>query len=352
MLKLILIVFPLVFSAWVSAAPGLPMADYDENLCITAQRMLVNDPAISVRVQRALGNGFHSIQMSIDEAARELVVAMTWGAVDVDGEELRTHVACKMVNRERVNDQLGLQLSGPRRACRDINVHSWLLAWQSLSDDERERYAREGRPVNFAVDAVLASGGEWLPAAFEDYVDSSETAMVIRAPTVRVPWDVQERDFYQGTQHCKLITLAALRRWMRVDAFDQEASALSAPATECREPSSLTSEVGSCLFYFAPVDGFFCQDYSGSAWTVASAQAECAKRHASKAALRAAKNRYEGTGGIYRPRACDQRDDAPAISGTCVFHCQAPDETLWHVNGPVGGPVNKACSLFIERGGP
>ncbi len=349
MLRKLFITWSLAFPTWVSASPGLPVADYDENLCITAQRLLVNDPAIPVRVQRAVGNGFHSIQMSVDDGVGELVVAMTWGVADIDGATLRTHVACKMVSRERANDQLALELSGPRRSCQDINAHSWMVAWRSLSDVERQRYARAGRPVYFADDAVLASGGEWLPAAFEDYVDTTKHAMIVRAPTVRVPWNGQEREFYQGTQHCKLITLAALQRWMRVDAFAEDGSIFATHESACRQPHALTSKVGSCLFYFAPVDGFFCQDYSGSAWTAAAAQAECSKRHASKQALRDAKNRYEGSGGIYRSAACDQRDDVPAITGTCVFHCQAADETLWHINGPVGGPVNKACSLFIDR---
>ena len=68
-------------------------------------------------------------------------------------------------------------------------------------------------PLVFRDDAVVPTGGEWLPAAAEDYIASDGDGLAVTAPSVRVPWDAQERGFYQGTHHCKLITLAAMQRW-------------------------------------------------------------------------------------------------------------------------------------------
>jgi len=91
----------------------------------------------------------------------------------------------------------------------------------------------------------------------------------------------------------------------------------------------------------------FCQDYNGSEWQETSAREECAARHASPAALKAAKNSYEGAGGIYDTRSCANRDDSPAISGTCVFHCGDTDEKLWHVSGDIDPRMTKGCDLFV-----
>ena len=79
---------------------------------------------------------------------------------------------------------------------------------------------------------------------------------------------------------------------------------------------------------------------------------ECSKRHDSKAALSAAKNRYQGSGGIYAASRCAERDDIDSIHSSCVFNCQAADEAIWHstevINNSAGAAMmNKACDLYI-----
>lgn len=332
------------------AAPGLPVAGYDHDLCVTAQRILVNDPDIPVRVQRGEGNGFHTIQMSVDEARRELVVAMTTGEMKDRGKASPTYVACKMVNRDRVNDQLDMQLDGPRHSCRDVNEHTYQLAWALLSDAERERYVAQGRTLLFADDTIVPTGGEWLPAAAASYISSSDNGAVVEvsAPSVQVPWNSSERGFFQGTHHCKLISLAAMRRWMTRAAVATDAPLLPAGKAACVAPSAMTARAGSCLFYFAPANAMFCTDFSGTGWSDTTARAECGKRHASRTALQAARNRYEGAGGIYSPEGCAARADAPAIAGTCVFHCNETDEVLWQVADGPNAMMNRACDLYIE----
>jgi len=333
-----------------SAAPGLSAADYDDVLCVTAQRLLVNAPDMPVRVQRGQGNGFHTIQMSVDEVQRELVVAMSTATVEAGGESYPASVACKMVNRDRVNDQLGLSLDGPRRSCRDMNEHTFQVAFAALSDAERERYLSQGRSLVFANDTVVPTGGEWLPALAETYIrpGDDQAYLQVSAPSVQVPWDANERGFFQGTHHCKLISLASLQRWLRQTAFAANAPLYPTGQHACLAPSALTSAVGSCVFYFAPASAMFCNDYSGSAWTEATAREACGQRHASREALQAAKNRYGGAGGIFSSLGCAARQDAPSIAGTCVFHCNEPDEVLWQVAGEADAMMNRACDLYLE----
>lgn len=332
----------------ISVAAG---PDYDAHLCATAQRLLINaDASFPVAAQRGTSNGFHTIQMSIDTARRGAVIAMSTHTAEYAGAPQPTYVECKMVDRERVNAVLGLALPGPDRQCRDVNAATLQTALSGLTAAQRERYFSAGRQLQLGDDVILGSGGEWLPVTLDDYVQpAANNTVAVRAPSVRVPWNPAEQNFFQGVQHCKLISLAAMQRWVTQAAFTPDATLIPATNRVCTAPTSLTSTVGSCLFYFAPADTLYCQDYSGAEWTPAAAQQECAARHASRQALTAAKNRYEGAGGVFATAACADRTDAPAIAGSCVFHCNAGDETLWHIGGAVDPRMTQGCDLFIDR---
>lgn len=332
------------------SAPGLPRDHYDRDLCVTAQRILVNAPDLPVRVQRGVGNGFHTIQMSTDAAEGTAVVAMTTVSTDVAGEELPAYVACKMLDRARVNDELGYALPAPSRTCRAVNEHTWQVAWQSLSEIERDRYLRKGSVLRFGEDEILSSGGAWLPANAADHVDPDGAGFVVRAPSVRVPWNGQQREFFQGTRHCKLVTLAAMRAWLLDAAFRPDGQPIPAPGSDCTAPARAAEAAGSCLFYFAPMNSLYCEDYNGDGWSPAAARTACARRHASREALQSAGNRYEGSGGVFSPRACGDRDDAPDTSGSCVFNCGTRNETTWQVTGSANAMLDKACDLYLPAG--
>ena len=325
--------------------------DYDEQLCVTAQRMVLNSDAedFTIHVQRGDGNAFHTIQMGVSPQAKIVRIAVTTmksGPLGFD-----THVACKMVNRDRVNDQLRLQLRGGEFACRDVNELTYVTALAALSPDERQRYLEEGKPLRFSDDFVTSGGGEWLPISIDDFIrDEPGQFIEIRAPSVRVPWNRSERVFHQGTQHCKLITLAAMQRWMRNGAFSDAAQLFPRTRLACTAPAEIQAGVGSCLFYFAPAQARICQDYNGSGWTADSARAACARRHATAAALAAAGNAYEGSGGVFSDVTCAERKDIAPIVGTCVFNCAAADESLWQISSEdaIDQTMTRACDLFIR----
>ena len=333
-----------------------PAANYDTELCALAQRMIVNAPEDAFVIDVLVGesNGFHVIQMDVDAATNTVTIATTTAMVETGNQLLPAYVACKMVNRERVNDVLGLGFNGPEPTCRAVNEHTYNVALAGLSEAERARFIADGRALQFGEDYIAGSGAEWLPSQVDDYIQPDTNGLYIAAPSVRVPWNATTHEFYQGTHHCKLITLAAMQRWMREIAFTDSDKLFPRSVPPCIAPTSMTSQVGSCSFWFAPAQTTFCQDYSGSGWEVATAREECGKRHASPAALAAADSKYEGLGGVYDPLSCIERTDSGAPAGTCVFHCNAADETLWHTRdvaatGPVSSSMmRRACDLYIE----
>jgi hypothetical protein len=266
-----------------------------------------------------------------------------------------------MVNRARVNDVLGLNLSGPARSCRDVNERTYRLALTTLSSQERQRYESVGRKLYFVDDYAAEAGGEWLPSIINDFMqikidDSGVTYLEVQAPSVQVPWDPVGRDWYKGTHHCKLITLAAMQRWVIAIAFTDADEIFPPSKLVCTSPSAKTSTVGSCIFFFGPADADFCQDFSGPGWTRDSARMTCGERHASEADWIAMERSYAGAGGIYSELSCaDREPTVDEFHGTCIFHCNRSDEALWHVLRTADGGtevrgMDRACDLFLPDG--
>ena len=358
----LIIVMTLLFAPAPLAAASFDN-DYDRDLCAFAQRYIVNadhdEGLFDLKIQSAQGIGFHTIQMDADGPSNTVSIATTSASGQLGGQETATYVSCKMVNRDRVNDVLGRELSGEARTCRNINEVTYQTALSELTDAERARFLADGKKLEFVDDYITAGGSEWLPAPAADYIrhvwpkDHPTGYLEIQAPAVQVPWNPKTREFFQGTNHCKLITKAAMTYWMRDGAFAQKRELFPTEKPQCFAPSAPSSAAGSCQFYFAPADAMFCNDYSGTDWTRETAQAACGKRHASRAALEAVEAKYEGKGGIYSAQSCAARPDAKEILSTCVFQCNTPGETQWRTLAPAS-PVSgssmmaKACDLFIE----
>jgi hypothetical protein len=343
------------------------VSDYDRQLCATAQQMLLNanvepqSESFSIFLQRAPGGEFTNEQMDIDGETGVINVAATTVTVTVDGAPLETHVACKMVNRVRVNDVLELDLTGPARSCRDVNERTYRLALTTISPAHRQRYESAGRSLRFIDDYAAEAGGEWLPSVINDFMeiktdDTGTEYLEVQAPSVQVPWDPVDRDWYKGTHHCKLITLAATQRWIADIAFTDADEMFPRSKAACVTPSAKTSAVGSCVFFFGPASAEFCQDFSGPGWTSDSARATCDERHATEADWIAMDRSYAGGGGIYSPLSCKNREPKiESLYGTCIFHCNQPDEALWHVLGTSDGGtevrgMDRACDLFLPDG--
>jgi hypothetical protein len=357
-----------LMAAASASDPADAIAAYDYDLCITAQRMLLNSQGEEVEIvvkRAAVGGGFGTLQMDIDTAAGTVIVASLTEQVDIDGEKINASVWCKLVNQERVNDVLQKQLAPPPQSCRNVNEYTYQKALAMLSAEQRAAYEANGTPLRFVDDYDTGAGAAWIPAVVNDYIEPEDGALRIQAPSVQVAWDPQTRDWYKGTHHCKVITLAAMHRWMTEAAFDGAMELFPRANPVCTEPSSMTSTVGSCLQFFGPANATFCTDYSGSGWTTQTASAQCAERHATKAAWLAADRKYSGVGGIFSTQSCAERNAisearrppleiaATGAFGTCIFRCNHGDESLWHslTGDPSadqgGGRLTRRCDLFI-----
>ena len=243
-------------------ASAIQPSEYDRQLCQTAQRWLINDEqqkaAYTLREQRGASNGFHTIQMGTEAEPPRIVIA-SYYQQDDDGTIVAA--SCKLINRERANKELGLNLSGPARQCRDINQYSYQLALSQLTAKEKKRYLAEGIQLQFAEDYIATTGGEWLPSDVqgENRLDQANKILWVKAPSVQVAWNPQQRKFFQGVHHCKLISVASMLNWMRQQSFSHSPQLINDEKDSCKAANQAEQNVGSCLFYFAPADTMFCK---------------------------------------------------------------------------------------------
>jgi hypothetical protein len=368
-------------AAWAGPAANDPAiqtlvasGNYDNELCVTAQRVILNAGADAYNTQTLVAGGttFMNEQMAADGEHQTVTVAMLLVKVKLGRKQLAVNAACKLVNQDRVNDVLGLNLPQPAGTCRDVNQLTYKLAQAGLSDKQRQRFLNSGTPLRFETDYKAAAGGEWIPSVISDFIkpvykEDQLAYISVTAPSVQVPWPEEGGDWYQGTNHCKVITLAAMKRWMKKGALDGSTELFPRPRPKCVEPDSRTSRVGSCLLYFGPAGAQFCQDYSGSDWTESTAREDCAIRHPTLTAWNEGSDNYSGGGGIFNTASCADRDAVAAVArepvnlpdgeylGTCVFRCNTPNEVLWHQLTPSsvdpdGTMMERTCDLFLKVG--
>lgn len=344
---------------------------YNQQLCVTAQLILANSDGddFEIIVDRARGSRFNMEQMATDPAGKQVTVAALIQKVEVDGQAMEAAVSCKMIHRDRINDLFGLELGGPPRSCRNVNEFTYRAALAVLSEDERQAFESIGKALRFADDEIMGAGAQWLPSVVNDFIQPGQDVdgsqyISIQAPSVKVPWDYEDGDWFQGVQSCKLVSVDAMYRWMTMAALWTEAEMFPRVTPLCTEPSSRSSVAGSCILYFGPSGATFCQDFSGRGWTPESAAADCAQRYATQAEWDASEGSYIGSGGVYSSQSCAERD-APAelrgepVSladsanrGACVWRCNDADEALWHVMSPIresgGRSMKDSCELFLQ----
>jgi hypothetical protein len=84
------------YSSGGSTTSPLPIKSYDAQLCVTAQRMVVNaaEDAFEIELQFGESNGFHVIQM--DAEPDKVTIATTMGFVNIDNIQTASYVGCKI----------------------------------------------------------------------------------------------------------------------------------------------------------------------------------------------------------------------------------------------------------------
>ena len=177
-------------------------------------------------------------------------------------------------------------------------------------------YDTRGVPLDFGDDLTLGAGGLWLPTPLL-FEAGSNGGFSVRAPALVTEFVTPGTpDDLTGTHYCKLLSHQQALYWLRQRAFDPEPAWSASISSE----PLVTSEVeASCVFYFAPAEQYFCEEYWGSVWDPLAAEEKCVTRD-----------------GIFAPAMCEQRADEIAsydsealYQGACVLQCGTSEERRW-----------------------
>jgi hypothetical protein len=159
--------------------------------------------------------------------------------------------------------------------CRDINQYTYEQTRALLTEQQRIRYDAEGKQLSFVEDTIDGQGSDWLPSDPYALITDNGTHLRISSSALVSDFDpaVEDGDSTPnvknqfGVRYCKTISAQNMLLWMAESAFDDPPSLLVSdpiPALNCED---VATSVGSCLFYFAFGDTYFCEDYIGSDYT-------------------------------------------------------------------------------------
>lgn len=336
-----------------SSNSGYDLAfQYDECVGKFAQSTTarIESDAIDVRVDYLPPIGFYSARARLSKDEKWVHAYYTFLPEDTSGyddepAEMNGALLLKMRTKESIDKAFGFDQKKSHGICRDVQQVIYNNVLNSmLTEEEQSRYKAEGRKITFVPDDDLppldattnpvGSGGEWLardPAsAVEDRGDSlafGPPALYIESDDPTLPANMDEG--LKGVMYCKLFSHQLILHWMRVKSFEDNPSPIAPTAGDaCAAPLDFEAPSGSCVFYFAPADSYYCSDYTGYGFDRESAMEKCDSRL-----------NTETLETEYSEKPCDQRldeieskiPDYAGFLGACIVHCHEAGEFLWNV---------------------
>lgn len=336
-----------------SSKTGMALAaQYDECIGDYAQNTTAQIPSdeVDVRVTYLSTIDFYSARARLSEEEKWVQAYYTFVVEDVSEyaempSEITGIVPLKMKTKESIDKAFGFSNDNPHGICADVQqtIHDNVLH-AILSAEERSKYLKEGRKLTFIPDDdqppldettnPAGNGGVWLakdPAS--QVVDEGETvsysppALYLESDDPTLPIGIDEG--LKGVMYCKLFSHQLILHWMLEKSFEQDTPPVKPMTTEaCVAPLSFEALHGSCVFYFAVADTYYCSDYTGYGFDEESAKRKCASR-ASNDTLTTE----------YSDKPCDQRleeleskiPDFAGFQGLCIIHCQEEGEFLWNI---------------------
>ncbi len=248
---------------------------------------------------------------------------------------------CKLKSLDSIEALLSVDIDATEGTCRSVNGAALEWALSQLTNEERTRYESQGKQLTFTDDQMNSTGPNWYGSCIE--YDNTDDTYSLSSPSLVVPYDASDDSYVIGVHYCKLITPAQVLYWLLYRAY------LDDPTEPENNDSSLicdqcvladSTPVGSCIFYFSTSEQHFCEDYTGSDWTVQTSTDKCDSR----------------TDGIYSTTKCADRttetstlDGDGVFKGTCAINCGETGEYLWQIySNPTIGDMSAEDACYTS----
>ena len=325
-------------------------AEYDDCLVWNAQKTMahIESENIDIRATELSEMEFGSSFADINASENWIKPVYTFIPEDMTSypnapDSINGVVLTKLKAKDKIDLDFGFTNNEPQGMCADVQQDVYDTALNSiLTSEQRNKYEAEGKSLFFIPDDDLPPldtttnpvnmGSSWLDVDPASKITHEGDNYYYEPLSLYVEHDdpTYEEDKYRGVRYCKLLSYQTILSWMLEKSFEDDPVIITPTIPECDQPSSLETEVGSCIFYFVHSETYYCSDYTGSGFTTSQqAEDKCNSRDATGTELSP----------IYSTLPCSERTEEieatilgySGHTGVCVVHCQMDDEFIWNI---------------------
>ena len=275
-------------------------ADYDDCLVWNAQKTMAHIESEDIDIRATELSGiWNSALRYADINASENWIKPVYTFIPEDmtaypdaPDSINGVVLTKLKAKDKIDLDFGFSNNEPQGICADVQEDVYNNVLDSiLTPEQRNKYEAEGKSLSFIRDDDLPPldtttnpvnmGSSWYDFDPASKITHEGDNYYYEPFSLYVEHDdpTFEEDKYRGVRYCKLLSHQTILSWMLEKSFEDDPVIITPTIPECDQPSSLETEVGSCIFYFVHSETYYCSDYTGSGFaTFQQAEDKCNSR--------------------------------------------------------------------------
>ena len=210
--------------------------------------------------------------------------------------------------------------------CKQVNQYVYDMTMAILTDEQRERYNNEGKPIVFMDDTIVGEGIEWFSLDQYSLINDMGTYLNISSVSLESDFDSSiPDDDRRGAKYCKIIASQNLLAWMLDGSFKNSDSLIKSDPITIITCDDMNNSIGSCYFQNEHSLTYVCEDYIGPNYTggdSGNAKSKCIDKR---------------SGTYVDGVACvDRSDTNGTISGICAINETTDGAYTWTMYLPEG----------------
>ena len=301
-------------------------SELDNDICAYAQTLfgdIDETSGITVAAVNA-GSVFTSTKATVDGSTNTVipVYMIVPGTSDeiFRNDKINTMIWCKTRIPEAIKWNTGIDYTEQDAAagtCRQVNEYIYDMTLDILTEEQRNRYINEGKPIVFTDETIVGQGIDFYALDQYSLITDMGTHLSISPASLESDF-IDPADDRHGAKYCKIISAQNLLAWMQDGAFKNGGSLTPPDSLTDITCEDMRNSIGSCYFVNEHSKTFMCEDYIGPNYTggdSGTAKAKCDKRE---------------SGSYIDGVACaDRTDTAGVITGICAINESEDGAYTW-----------------------
>jgi hypothetical protein len=308
-------------------------SEIDDNICEYTQTLFGDiDENSGVTVDAVNpGSAFTSTKATVDNSTNTAVPVymIVQGTSDeiFRNDKINTMVWCKTRIPEAIKWNTGIDYTDQNVSagtCRQVNEYIYDITLDLLTDEQREKYNNEGKPIVFTDETIVGQGVDFYALDQYSLISDMGTHLSISPASLESDF-IDPDDDRHGAKYCKIISSQNLLAWMQDGAFKNSDSLTPADSLTEISCEDMNNSTGSCYFINEHTSTYMCEDYIGPNYTAGdsgTAKAKCDKRSAG--------TYVDGVS------CADRSDTIGIITGICAINESIDGAYTWSLYYPEG----------------